>query len=161
MNKNKLTRKPYPWRCGHCRERAVFEGQIDYQTSIEFDGHEYHIKLDNLKTPRCRKCGTPLLDSDANRKITRALLRQAKLLTPLRIKKYRETLGLTQANLAAALDVSEQIVKYWEDGFLIQTRAQDIMLRLFFGLPEARELMTKRKLNKVGLVTRRQTLASA
>ena len=161
MNKNKLTQKPFPWRCGHCRERAVHEGQIDYETSVEFDGHEYHIKLDNLKTPCCRSCGTPLLDSAANRKITRELLRQAKLLTPLRIKKYREALALTQGKLAAALDVSEQIVKYWEDGFLMQTRAQDSMLRLFFGLPEARELMTKRKLNKMGLVTRRQSLASA
>ena len=142
------------------RERLFTKRAIDYETRLEFDGHEYHIKLPNLKTPRCRKCGTTLLDSDANEKITRELLRQAKLLTPRQIQKYRKSLGLTQAELAASLDVSDNIAAYWEDGLLIPTRAQDNMLRLFFGSPEARDLMTKRMLSKVGLVLRDKSLAA-
>lgn len=160
MSKNKITRKPYPWTCTNCRERAVYEGVIDYEIDLERDGQTYHIRLHDLKTPRCRKCGTPTLDSEANTKITRELLRQAKLMTPQQIGKNRASLGLTQQNLAAALGVAEEIVSYWESGFLIQNRAQDNMLRLFFGLPEARELLTNRKLNKIGLVLRDKALAT-
>ncbi|MBI1831046.1 MAG: type II toxin-antitoxin system MqsA family antitoxin [Planctomycetes bacterium] len=152
MSSTKLTRKPYPWRCSNCRESAVYAGVIDYHVDLDYSGQTYHIKLDGLKTPRCRKCGTPLLDGDANAKITRELLRKAKLLTPRQIAKYRESLELTQSDLAAALGVAEDIVAYWEDGMLIQTRPHDNMLRLFFGLPEARDLLTKQKLTKVGLV---------
>src|SRR4051794_24276649 len=114
MSKNKLTRKPYPWTCGKCRERAVYAGVIDYETDLELDGQSIHIKLNNLKTPCCRKCGTPILDTEANTKITRELLRKAKLLTPQQICKYREGLELSQADLAAALGVAAEIVGYWE-----------------------------------------------
>ena len=160
MSKNKLTRKPYPWTCGNCRERAVYAGAIDYETDLELDGQCIHIKLENLKTPRCRKCGTPILDTEANTKITRELLRKAKLLTPQQIRKYREGLELSQAELAGAVGVANEIVAYWESGLLIQTRPHDNMLRLFFGLPEARDLLAKRKLSKIGLVLRDTASAS-
>lgn len=161
MSKSKLTRKPYPWTCSNCREKAVYAGVIDYAVDLERDGRTYHVKLHRLKTPRCRKCGTACLDSDANRRITLEFLRQAKLLTPRQIRRNRESLGLSRGELAVALGVAEGIVSYWENGALIQTRSHDNMLRLFFGLPEARELLTNRKLNKVGLVMRGKSLASA
>lgn len=160
MSKNKRPQKPFPWTCSNCREKAVYEGAIDYEIDLERDGQTYHINLPGLKTPRCRKCGTPTLDSEANKKITAEMRRMAKLLTPGQIRKYREGLGLTKQDLAAALSTFEEIVGYWESGFLIQNRAQDNVLRLFFGLPDARDLLTKRKLNKVGLVLRDKSLAS-
>ena len=160
MSRNKLTRKPYPWRCSNCREDAVRAGAIDYKIDLEHDGRKYHIKLNGLKTPRCRKCGTPCLDSDANTKITLEFLRQAKLLTPQKIRNYRERLALTQGGLAAALGVAEEMVSRWEDGMQIQQRFHDNMLRLFFGLPEARDLLMKRNLSKIGLVTKPSALAS-
>src|SRR5450755_16779 len=114
MSKNRRAQKPFPWTCSNCREKAVYEGAIDYQIDLERDGQTYYIRLPGLKTPRCRKCGTPTLDTEANTKITRELLRQAKLMTPRQISKNRESLELTQKDLAAALGVAEEIVSYWE-----------------------------------------------
>jgi putative zinc finger/helix-turn-helix YgiT family protein len=120
----------------------------------------YHIKIDRLKTPKCKRCGQVAPDSEANEQITRAFLKNAKLLTPEQIQSNREALGLTQEDLASALGVADAAVARWEDGIQIQTRSLDNMLRLFFGLPAARELLTKRKLEKIGLVLRDKSLAS-
>jgi putative zinc finger/helix-turn-helix YgiT family protein len=160
MSKRKITRKPYPWCCGNCRQSAVYEGVTDYERDLTLDNRTYHIKLVGLKTPRCRNCGKVLLDSDANSRITRELLRKAKLLTAKQIRKYREGLQITQADLAAAIGVTTEIVGHWESGLLIPSRLHDNMLRLFFGLPEARNLLTKRKLSKVGLVLSEKALAA-
>lgn len=158
---NKLTRKPYPWKCTKCRQSAVYAGFIDYENHLTLDGQRYHIKLNHLETPRCRNCGTATLDSNANRRITRELMRKAKLLSPEQIRKYRKRLKLTEADLSAAIGVATEIIEHWENGLLIQTRPDDNMLRLFFGLPEARELLSKQKLSKVGLVTNAPTKAAS
>src|ERR1700686_2537409 len=139
MSKPKAGRKPYPWRCGKCGEQAVYAGITDYERDLEYDGNSYHISLPRLKSPRCRKCGTVLLDSEANEKIHVEFLRQAKLLTPHEIGSYRQRLNLTPKILAEALGVSEETVSRWERGWQFQDRTQDNLLRLFFGLPEARD----------------------
>lgn len=153
MNKPDRGRKPYPWTCSKCREKAVFDGVTDYALDLEFCGRTYPIKIPNLKTPRCRKCGTVLLDTPANEKITAEFMRLAKLLTPDKIRKYREGLGISQKDLASAIGIDEEEVARYESGRQFQQRPVDNMLRLFFGLPEARDLLTKRKLSRIGLVT--------
>jgi putative zinc finger/helix-turn-helix YgiT family protein len=160
MNKNSRGRKPYPWACGKCHKQAVYQGVTDFQQDLEYDDRVYHIKISNLKAPRCRECGTVLLDTPANERITAAFLRQAKLLKPENIRVYRERLGLSQKELANAVGIAEETVARLERGMQIQHRSVDNMLRLFFGLPEARDLLTKRTLNKIGLVPRRKSLAS-
>ncbi len=152
MNKNN-GKKPFPWKCSKCQEKAVYDGTMNYSTDLEFDNRVYRIKIPKLKTPRCRKCGAPIIDSEADEHITAEFLRLAKLLTPDKIRKYRERLGISQKDLASAIGIVEKEVARYESGRQFQQRPVDNMLRLFFGLPEARDLLTKRKLSRVGLVT--------
>jgi len=161
MNKNNRGRKPYPWTCSNCRKQTVFQGVTDYKRDLEYDGRIYHIKILKLKTPRCKECGTALLDTPANEKITAALMRQAKLLRPEKIRIYRERLGLSQKELASAVGIAEETVARLERGMQIQQRPVDNMLRLFFGLPAARDLLTKRTLNKIGLVANTPAMTTA
>ena len=135
MNKSKRTRKPYPWRCTNCLQDAVYAGSIDYEVDLNYHGKTYHIRLNALKTPRCRNCGTPRLDDNANAKITRELIRQAGLLTPRQIRNDRERAGLTQAEYAAKLRVSESTVQRWEEGS--QIRWDNEFLRDLMGCAEA------------------------
>ena len=104
MNKNR-GKKPFPWTCSKCREKAVYDGVTDYALDLEFDKGTYHVKIPKLKTPRCRKCGTVLIDSEADEQITAVFMRLAKLLTPNKIRTYRERLGLSQGELADAIGV--------------------------------------------------------
>src|ERR1017187_7522506 len=120
MNENEPLRKPFPWKCSHCKEKAVYEDLVTLETDVEHDARTYHVKLDGLKAPRCKRCGLVHPDSAANRQITLEFLRQAKLLMPDEIRRNRESLHLTQKQLACLLGIAEATVSRWETGAQIQ-----------------------------------------
>ena len=63
---------------------------------------------------------------------------QLGLLAADQIRKNREALGLSQRVLAEHLGVAAETISRWENGALIQTRAMDRYLRVYFGVPAAR-----------------------
>lgn len=89
--------KPFPWKCGKCRERTVEPATVDYSTTIEHDGRAYEVSVLELPVARCQTCGEIVLDDDANRRISETFRAQLGLLTPARIRQSRERLGLTRA----------------------------------------------------------------
>jgi putative zinc finger/helix-turn-helix YgiT family protein len=131
--------KPYPWKCGQCRERAVYRVTVPYSVDLEHDGRTYAISVADLTLHRCRKCGAMSLDDEANRRITEALRHAVGLLPPEEIRQHREHLGLTQKELARHLEIAESTLSRWETGAQIQQRCLDRLLRLFFELPEVRK----------------------
>ena len=98
----------------------------------------YTVTVPELKVPRCQSCGELVLDSAANRQITEALRQHLRLLTPGQIRTNRETLGLTQRQLASHLGIAEATLSRWETGGQIQQRALDRLLRLYFSSPSVR-----------------------
>jgi putative zinc finger/helix-turn-helix YgiT family protein len=147
MSKNSTTKKPFPWKCVNCREKAVYEEIVTHEVDVEHDGRTYHVKIDGLKTPKCSKCGEVQPDSEANETITLAFIAQAKLLTPKVIRASREGNGLTQKQLALALGVAEATVCRWETGAQIQQRSLDNLLRLFFGIPFVRHILMTQQIS--------------
>jgi putative zinc finger/helix-turn-helix YgiT family protein len=145
MNRKGETRKsrPFPWKCVRCGERSMQPEEIDYTTEIVHDGRSYQVNVPALRTPRCQNptCREILLDTDANRRITQAFRCAADLLEPDEIRRRREELGLTQAALAARLEVGPATVSRWETGAQIQQRSLDKLLRLYFDLPEVRRAL--------------------
>ncbi len=131
--------KPYPWKCGQCRERAVYRETTAYTVDLEHDGRSYTVTLPDLAVHRCRQCGAMSLDDEANRRITEALRREIGLLAPEEIRQHRERLGLTQKELAEHLEISESTLSRWETGAQVQQRCLDRLLRLFFEVPEVRK----------------------
>ncbi len=115
-----------------CRERAVEPAVVDYRADVEHDGRAYSIHIPALSVFRCGKCGTLVLDDDANQKVSESLRREAHLLAPAEIRRQRETLGLTQKQLASFLQVGESTLSRWETGVQIQQRSLDLLMRLFF-----------------------------
>jgi len=145
MNKEVETPKsrPFPWKCINCGEQTMMPEEMDYTTEVVHDGRPYLVTVPALRTPRCQNpaCRAILLDTDANRRITRAFRRAANLLEPEEIRRRREELGLTQAALAERLEVGPATVSRWETGAQIQQRSLDKLLRLFFDLPEVRRTL--------------------
>lgn len=133
--------KPYPWKCGRCRQRAVNPATIDYATMVEHDGRSYEVHVAQLPVARCEACGEVVLDDDANQRLSDAVRSQLGVLTPAQITQYRGRLGLTQAQLATALGVSEATMSRWEAGLQIQSRALDRLLRLYFGCEQVRTVL--------------------
>jgi hypothetical protein len=72
MNNNEPGKKPFPWRCSNCREKAVREATVDYVATRYYDGIECTVKVNRLKTPKCQKCGQVAPDAEALAEIEQA-----------------------------------------------------------------------------------------
>jgi putative zinc finger/helix-turn-helix YgiT family protein len=133
--------RPFPWKCGRCRQREVYPIEEKYTTEIVHDGRSYLVTLPSLRRFRCRNCGEVVLDTEASKQISEAFRRQAGLLTPEEIRQNRKKLGLTQEEMAERLGIAEATLSRWENGWQIQQRSLDKLMRLFFELPEARQFL--------------------
>ncbi len=135
--------KPFPWKCGYCRQRAVQPATVAYSTEVDHDGATYTVTLPQLQVARCAHCGEMVLDDAANRHISDALRRQLGFLFPEQIRSNRETLGLSRHQLAGRLGVTEASVARWEIGAQIQSRAVDRLLRVFFAFNDVRDALAE------------------
>jgi DNA-binding transcriptional regulator YiaG len=134
--------KPFPWKCGHCRERAVHPFVIPaYKTELEHDGRKYAIEVHDFEVFRCQNCHTVVLDDSANRILSKALRAAVGLLSPEEIRSERLALGLTQRDLAQYLRASESTISRWESGAQIQQKCLDLLLRGFFFVEEFRQYL--------------------
>ncbi len=133
---------PFPWKCGQCRERAVFPVTLDaYKAELDHDGREYLISIANFAVARCERCGAIILDDAANRRLSAALRSAAGLLQPAEIRQAREALALTQKEMANYLQIAEATLSRWETGAQIQQRSMDKLLRGFFAVAEFRRFL--------------------
>ncbi len=146
MSKSNVTKKPFPWKCSNCREKAVREAVVDHSVEVEHDGRAYTVTVKRLKTPKCTNCGLVCPDSETQAAITLAFLVQARLLTGEQIRRDRERLGLTQKQLASAIGIAEATVSRWETGAQIQQRSLDNLLRIFFTFPDVRQALVDQRL---------------
>lgn len=133
--------KPYPWKCGRCRQRAVKPAIVDYSTTIEQDGRTYEVAVPQLPVARCETCGDIVLDDEANERISETFRALLALLTPAQIRQNRERLGLSPQQLADALGIAEAALSRLEAGGQIQPRALDRLLRLYFGCEQVRTVL--------------------
>jgi putative zinc finger/helix-turn-helix YgiT family protein len=133
--------KPFPWKCGACRSRSVVPTTVNYTTEIEHDGRAYSVTVADLEVLRCQQCGEMILDDAANRRISETFRNQLGILTPGQIRQNRESLRLTQKQLAGLMGIAEATLSRWETGSQVQQRALDKLLRLCFACDSARELL--------------------
>src|SRR5437588_65805 len=135
-----MTTKPFPWLCPRCREKTVFPVRKDYSLTAAHDGSTYEITMHAVEVPTCSRCGEMIITNDLADQASAELRRVAGLLAPETIRQKRETLGLSRAQLAAALYLTETTLTQWENGVQLQPRALDLLLRLYFDSAEVRRV---------------------
>jgi putative zinc finger/helix-turn-helix YgiT family protein len=136
--------RAFPWRCVECKAKEVFPQITDYTTTVKHDGRAYTIHIPDLAIPTCRKCGDQLFTAGDDDRIIAALRVKAGLLTPQVMQKRRGELQMTQQEMAEQLGVAKESISRWENGALIQSRAMDNLLRLFFESEEVRRLLRRK-----------------
>ena len=133
--------RPFPWPCADCYTRTVVPTVMDYTAKVKHDGVVYELHLPSLEIPRCQTCGETYTTSAVDEQVSNALRSRLHLLTPMQIRKGTEKLGLKQQELAERLGVAPETISRWVNGALIQSRAMDNLLRLFFALPAVRKVL--------------------
>ncbi len=131
--------RPYPWKCGTCRERAMNPVVLPVYSTLWFqDGQYLPIELIDLPVLRCDRCNAMMFLDDADERLTAAIVAAAGLLTGAEVRARRDALGITRLELAKRLGISKDKLYHIENGDRIQTRCEDQFLRAFFGLVELR-----------------------
>jgi putative zinc finger/helix-turn-helix YgiT family protein len=133
--------RPFPWPCADCYTLTVVPTVMDYTAKVKQDGIIHELRLPALEIPRCQTCGETYTTTAVDEKINDALRSQLRLLTPAQICKAIETLGLKQQELAERLGVAPETIAAWMNGALIQSRAMDNLLRVYFAVPEVRAVL--------------------
>jgi putative zinc finger/helix-turn-helix YgiT family protein len=131
----------FPWPCADCYTLTVVPTVMDYTAKVKHDGVVYELRLPGIEIPRCQTCGETYTTSAIDEQVSDALRSQLHLLAPAQIRKGIEKLGLKQQELAERLGVAPETISRWVNGALIQSRAMDNLLRLFFALPQVREVL--------------------
>jgi putative zinc finger/helix-turn-helix YgiT family protein len=115
---------------------------MPYTAHAKHDGIEYALEIPDLEIPKCQNCGELVFSYNVDEQIRDALRRHRHLLTPSQIRSGRKALALHQSQLAERLGVAEETICRWENGALIQSRPMDNLLRVYFAIPEVREVLT-------------------
>jgi putative zinc finger/helix-turn-helix YgiT family protein len=137
--------KPFPWRCPACAKKAVQPAEVGYTARIKHDGRLHDVEVPALRCTRCESCGELVLGADSDEQIIRALRDKLRLLQPDEIRSQRESLGLTQTKLAERLGVAQETISRWESGLVIQSRANDNLMRLYFTQSDVRDALAERE----------------
>lgn len=131
----------YPIRCVECGAREVRPARVSHDLKKAHDGRLHALRVANLPVTKCAKCGEIYFGAEADTQISAALRKKIGLLPPEQIRAERQALDLRQKDLADALGTAMETISRWESGGLIQSRAMDNLLRLYFRLPQVREAL--------------------
>jgi DNA-binding transcriptional regulator YiaG len=130
--------KKFPIRCLKCHAREVRPAVIPYSAQKNHDGRLYDLHVPDLHVNKCGHCGAVYMSDDADEQICAALRAELRLLSPEDISANLENLALSQKDFAACVGIAAETVSRWVTGAVIQSKAMDNLLRLFFSVPEAR-----------------------
>jgi putative zinc finger/helix-turn-helix YgiT family protein len=114
---------------------------MPYAIDVKHDGQSYHLEIPDLRIPKCRACGELVFSNSVDDQVLQALRRHVRLLTPEQIRGGREALRLKSKEFAEKLGVAPETISRWERGALIQSRAMDNFLRVYFAVPEVRAVL--------------------
>jgi putative zinc finger/helix-turn-helix YgiT family protein len=114
---------------------------VEYTTKVKQDGVIHELHFPAIEIPRCQTCGELFVTSAVDEQINEALRARLRLLSPAQMRRSIEKLGLKQQELAERLGVAPETISRWLNGALIQSRAMDNLLRLFFALPDVRDVL--------------------
>jgi putative zinc finger/helix-turn-helix YgiT family protein len=138
VKKPRNSDRPFPWHCQRCGQERIVPTRIDYPMEVNYDGRIVAFIAKGIEIPICQNCGDKRFTLEVDDQINAALCAHLGLLTPEQIREGIERLGLTQKEVAERLGIAEATLSRWVNKVVIQSRAMDNYLRMFFQFPEVR-----------------------
>lgn len=117
--------------CPVCDSHSLVEQNISHTATISHESVEYELTV-IVPGSVCSNCGSVFLDHRADDLLRRELRAQLGLLQPEEIRQLREKHGLTQKEVSLGTGIAEATLSRWENYHVVQSKAHDTCLRLFF-----------------------------
>ncbi|HVX86600.1 MAG TPA: type II TA system antitoxin MqsA family protein [Phycisphaerae bacterium] len=130
--------KPYPHKCPKCRETTFAPANVSRVVTYRYDGKDHMFDIDDLPVLKCGRCQYEADTNDTEDRILSVMRSHLDLLSPSEIAENRERLQLTQRELARRIGTSEESICRWERGLVVQSRAMNKLLQVFFFIGAAR-----------------------
>ena len=84
----------------------------------------------DLPVHRCAECEFEFVDHEGERLRHEAVCRHLRILSPAEVRDVRQQHGMTKAAFAQVTGLGEATLSRWENGAVVQNRANDLYLRL-------------------------------
>lgn len=127
--------------CIECGSASMKRVSIDYCTKMKYEGTSYDVRVSDLMIFQCPSCGEKEFTPESRRQLRIALCDLLGLLKPSEIRAKRESLGLSQVDLANLMGIANETISRWESSVLVQSRASDRFLRSVFAVPGVRTFL--------------------
>jgi putative zinc finger/helix-turn-helix YgiT family protein len=133
--------------CHRCKGAIVLRYAPPSIWEIKYDGAIRQVPVERMPEWHCTACDASTLHDDSDEILQEALRKHMCLLRPMELRDARKALDLDQKELAELIGCASESLSRWETGSVVQSRAYDRLLRLFFYLPEARDMLKNLVLN--------------
>ncbi|MGO8900840.1 MAG: type II toxin-antitoxin system MqsA family antitoxin [Isosphaeraceae bacterium] len=138
---NTTSESPGRSGCPCCGVGPIVETFRTEIVEVSYDGEPTAVEVIGVPIEQCVACGEEFSGPRAAQVKHQAICRSLDLLNPEEIRRLREQLGLTQAELSRLSGIGEATISRWERGRLLQNRAMDRYLRLLAADPKNVKLL--------------------
>lgn len=116
--------------CIYCKEKTVVKDtEPAYSLKVNMYGEIREITVENLTVLKCPICKNFMLDLEGNNQIDAASRKAFGLLSLEELKQIRLNLNLSIEDLSKKLNIKENLINDWEEGYRFHTKEYDKALR--------------------------------
>lgn len=130
--------KPQCFQCGGACEQRLAPSRV---YKMKYDGSAHQVLVDNMPEWYCAACDVSVVDEESDQYLQAALRKHIGLLSPEQIKAGIKALKISQDRFAERIGCAAESVSRWLNGAVVQSRAYDRLMRIYFHCPEVRGLL--------------------
>ena len=128
-------------KCHECGSEFVRRIAPPHHVKMRYEGSPYDVLVKNLPEWRCAPCSVSITDGESDESLQDALRNHIGLLNPRQIKAGLRELDISQDKFAERLGCAAESVSRWLNGAVLQSRAYDRLMRIYFHFPEVRGVL--------------------
>jgi putative zinc finger/helix-turn-helix YgiT family protein len=116
--------------CPLCGEPTLLEkrGEFRFEPPPNIQGGA--MVIPDAVWRHCESCGQSIIPHELDQALDRERYRRLGLLYPEEIRQVRQKTGLSAVDMSHLLGVGEKTYTRWENGYSLQTKASDTLIRL-------------------------------
>jgi DNA-binding transcriptional regulator YiaG len=128
-------------KCHECGKEFIHRIAPPRRVRMRYEGSPQDVLVEHLPEWHCAGCNVSITDGESDEAFQNALRKHIGLLSPQQIKAGLKELDISQDRFAERLGCAAESVSRWLNGAVLQSRAYDRLMRIYFHFPEVRGVL--------------------